>query len=43
VSPGRQFVTVLAIDGGSAGVPSTRSSVKVKVIQSLLLWDRTAN
>jgi hypothetical protein len=31
------FVTVLLIDGGSAGVPSARSSLKVKVIRSLLV------
>jgi hypothetical protein len=34
VSPGRHKSTVLSIDGGSAGVPSSRSSLKVKVIQS---------
>jgi hypothetical protein len=39
VSPVRQFVTALSIEGGSAGVPSAGSSLTVKVIQS---WDRTA-
>jgi hypothetical protein len=33
-SPTRQFVTVLSIVGGSAGVPSACSSLTVKVIQS---------
>jgi hypothetical protein len=33
VSPVRQFVTVLSIVGGSAGVPSACSSLMVKVIQ----------
>jgi hypothetical protein len=34
VSPVRQFVTVVSIEGGSAGVPSACSSLTVKVIQS---------
>src|SRR5512132_1718403 len=34
VSPVRQFVTVVSIVGGSAGVPSACSSLMVKVIQS---------
>jgi hypothetical protein len=34
VSPVRQFVTVVSIVGGSAGVPSACSSLKVRVIQS---------
>jgi hypothetical protein len=41
VSPGRQLVTVVPIDGGSAGVPSGRSSLMLKVIRFSFLvgWE----
>jgi hypothetical protein len=43
VSPGRQFGTALRIDGGSTGVPTAVSSLKVNAIGLLPpAWSRTA-
>src|SRR5438067_1272854 len=44
VSPGRQFGTAVSSIGGSAGVPSPSSSLKMKAIRLSLPsgWGRTA-